>query len=153
MRDQARRLSLVAFAVVIVCFLLPFAELSCGGDKVAQITGIQFVTGTKEKQETPFGNAETRSVKPSPAIIGALACAVLGLVFSLRVGSGNAVASTIGGIASGVLLLVGKSNLEGEVLKEGGGMLDVEFVTAFWVALVFAFIAGALNAIPLIQRE
>ena len=40
-----RKLPPAAYLLALICFLLPFVEVSCNGQKVVSLTGIQLLAG------------------------------------------------------------------------------------------------------------
>ncbi len=102
--------SAVAFAVGILLFLLPFAEIRCGGTKLATKSGLDFALDNKWKPAGGgmFGKSDMQDESMSAGkeekgntqylIIGALALGVIGLLLSFAGPKAGA-----GGIAAGVL--------------------------------------------------
>jgi hypothetical protein len=164
--------STVAFAVGVLLFLLPFAEIKCSGTVFAKNTGLGIAMG-KEWQEVSTKNMfggndnEERTTnnkmdKQDPNIyaIAALGLGVLGLLLSFA----NARAAAIGAILTGILsagALIGlmldlqkkvKSDSGGTTNNEGGNMfgldklndvkVTVDFTPWFYVAVI-AFLAAA----------
>src|ERR1043166_8955136 len=103
--------SSVTFLVGILLFLLPFAEIKCGGTKIMSNTGLNIATGGKWKMESSglWGkdketelNSDTDKKKMGNAqyfAIAAAALALLGLLLSFA----NAKSAGLGGIITGVL--------------------------------------------------
>jgi hypothetical protein len=102
--------SAVAFAVGILLFLLPFAEIRCGGTKLATKSGLDFALDNKWKPAGGgmFGKNDMKDDALSAGkeqkgntqyfIIGALALGVIGLLLSFAGAKAGA-----GGIATGIL--------------------------------------------------
>ncbi|HBG69634.1 MAG: hypothetical protein A2W93_12600 [Bacteroidetes bacterium GWF2_43_63] len=67
----------ISFAVIIICFLLPFMTVKCGSYEIAKMNGIDLAIGTQieaESDEEPF------VVDPNIFIISAMALALAGLI-------------------------------------------------------------------------
>ncbi len=78
------------FLASILCFLLPFITVSCGGQKVGSFSGLQLATGTTVNQPQMFGPAQSEKVESEPMATIAILCAVAGLGLSfLRRRSGG----------------------------------------------------------------
>lgn len=146
------KVSPAIFAASILCFLFPFITVSCGGQRVASFSGIQLATGTSVQQPQMFGPPQKQKVDSEPTAAVAAICAILGLGLSL-LGSRLALASAISGAAGAVSLLVMKSRLEDQIVKQGQGMLQVSYETGFFLTLIL-FLAGvAWNAYLFSQRK
>jgi hypothetical protein len=103
--------SAVAFAAGILLFLLPFAEIRCGGATIATKSGLDFVIDNKWKtpSSSMFGKNEMKDKAMSAGkeqkgntqyfIIAALALGIIGLGLSFAGAKGG----TTGGIATGIL--------------------------------------------------
>lgn len=102
--------SAVAFAVGILLFLLPFAEIRCGGTKLATKSGLDFALdnkwqtagggmfGKNEMQDNALSAGKEQKGNTQYFIIGALALGVIGLLLSFAGAKAGA-----GGIATGIL--------------------------------------------------
>jgi hypothetical protein len=135
---SARRLPLFSFAAAAVSFLLTFVTFSCQGKAVAKLTGTQLALGT-----TVEGSGQqSKKIDPEPLALIALATAILG--FALTFGGVTTKTLTILSGAGGVIcLFLLKSKLESNILKEGGGIIQIDFGAGFWIAVV-AFVIGAI---------
>ena len=102
--------SAVAFAVGILLFLLPFAEIRCGGTKLATKSGLDFALdnnwktvgggmfGKNDMQEKTMSAGKEQKGNTQYFIIGALALGVIGLLLTFAGAKAGA-----GGIATGIL--------------------------------------------------
>jgi hypothetical protein len=102
--------SAVAFAVGILLFLLPFAEIRCGGTKLATKSGLDFALDNKWKpagggmfgkddmKDSALSTGKEQKGNTQYLIIGALALGVIGLLLTFAGPKAGA-----GGIAAGVL--------------------------------------------------
>lgn len=127
--EKARRFSPALFGIIAICFLLPFVAITCSGQELFSLSGLDLVTGTEVGQddlaseftegfnqlEEGFGGETTTeteaadeetAIDPEPAAILALALAVIGLIagFALK-GDRGALVSALAGIL-GVLALL-----------------------------------------------
>ena len=102
--------SSIAFAVGILLFLLPFAELKCGGTTIANKTGLDYALGNNWKtaggmvgkndmQDKAASTDKMQKGNTQYLAIGALALGILGLAISFA----NAKASGSGGVITGIL--------------------------------------------------
>jgi DNA-directed RNA polymerase subunit RPC12/RpoP len=146
MTNHLKKFSPIPFLVCILCFFFPFVNVSCGGQRVASFRGIQLVTGITIRQPELFGPPKVQRVGPEPLALIALLCAgVAGLAALMRSKAGAIVAALLGG-AGAVVLLVLKAKIDNAVLKEGQGMFQVEYGSAYWLAFLLLLVGCGLNA-------
>jgi hypothetical protein len=156
--DQIKKFSPAAFVIVIFCFFLPFVNITCGGQKVVSLTGIQLVTGSEIKPSGMFNQKDMpedmlsenkdklktdENVDPQPMALLALimAAAALGLSFVRK--KIFALISMIASILGAAFLLLLKANLDSDAPAEAQMVIDIEYQFAYWLALLM-FIAGAV---------
>ena len=113
------------FLASVLCFLLPFITVSCGGQKVGSFSGLQLATGTTVNQPQMFGPAQSEKVESEPMATIAILCAVagLGLSFLRRMPLAPAIAAAIGAMS----LFLMKSRLDDKIVKQGQGVLQVDY--------------------------
>jgi hypothetical protein len=169
--------------IVLICFLLPFLKITCAGQSIASVSGVDLVMGKKLDASSMFGeqggfsnqssqqssdnmpfvitNPETGetlnttndniastqpsddfgsdtgtgNIDPNPIAMVALACAVVALFASFGPTRKGMLTSTICAGLTAVLLFVLKSTLMSEMPSEMMGVLEVNWVHGFWVAL------------------
>ena len=137
--DIGKAIRLV-FTFALLCFLLPFAAVSCQNQQMFQLTGLQLVTGTTIEQPQTFGPPEKHELPANvPGIIAAIA-GVAGVIF------GTALGGRLGGVLGAVgalVLLLFKSQFAQGVASQGQGQMKAEFLAGFWGAL-FLFIGACV---------
>jgi len=153
MENGLRRMSPAIFALALICFFLPFVEMSCQGQKILTLTGIQLATGTTIAQPAAFGQAQTRRVSGEPSAVVALLSAIVGLGLSFLKNGKAPIGPAIAGGLGLVTLLLLKSKMDGDILREGGGMIQVEYAVGFWTTFILYASALALNAFLLMQTK
>lgn len=141
------------FLLVVVCFFLPFAEIRCSGEKVGSVRGTDLVLGAQYHEPLPFSGGRSRKVEPQPFAILALAAAIAGIAVSLFNSRPAKMLSMLIGIAGGLLMLLLKSDLRGEVASQTTAPLEMRFLTGYWGAVVLFFLSAALNGMALNYRE
>ena len=140
------RLSPAAFGAALLCFFLPFLTVTCQGQEVATLTGVQLVTGTDIQQQTPLGPSQKQHVDNEPLALVAVLCAVAGAGIGFLRDRRAGIASAVAGIAGAVSLWMMKSKFEERILSQGNRALAVEFGNGFYLALVFLLVGAALGA-------
>ena len=151
MRENSK-VSPVIFIASILCFLFPFMTVSCGGHQVASFTGAQLAIGTTVEQPQMFGPPQKQKVDPDPFAALAGLCAVIGMASSFT-GTGTAIVQAICGALGSLSLFLMKSRMDDQILKQGRGMLQVNYETGFSFALVLLIAGAAWNAFLFSQRK
>jgi len=146
----------VLFAVVIIFFFSNFFTISCSGQKVGSVTGINLVTGTELKGHDMFTGEEIKGEKvPSSAwAIIALGAAIIGLgAYLIKIKSEAIIgtgAGAIGFVALLILQFVVKNAIEN---KAEGNPIQADFQFAYWGALVAMGIAGFISYLRMKKIE
>lgn len=128
------------FLVILICFLLPFVDVTRYRLSVASFTGSELITSTAA--EKPDLGTESLTVL-------VLVCAIAGLGLSFLPGRETAIAPASSGSLGLILMLFLKLKLDNyaqSAVKEGGGMVRVEYEMGFWVVVLLFVAAVGLNA-------
>jgi hypothetical protein len=154
----------ISFAVAILLFLLPFAEVKCNGSTLMSNTGIGIATGGKWRTVADAGkglfggntNKSSSSVSqdekqpPNKYAIAALVLGIIGLAVTfLKIKAKNPVVMAIGIIAAVALIALMiqlKSDVSTKTGKDNELGMDVKIKVAFtvWYFLsVLSFMAAA----------
>lgn len=155
MANGTKKISLAVFGIIILCFLLPFVDVSCQKEKVASFSGIQLVTGTTiEAPDTDmFGGSRRQKATPEPWAILAFLCGVSGFIFSLMRKEVNNLLCTYAGTIGVVTLVILNSKIKHDVLKEGRGMFQVEFGIGYYLSIILFLVAVGINIYSLAQSK
>ena len=141
MKDIVRILSPAAFVLALICFFLPFVTFSCQGQPVASLSGIQLATGTRIQQPQVFGPPKEHQVDVEPlatvALLTVLAGAVLSFLRGRKWGVGSLALAALGVI----LLAALKSKVDGDALRQGGGVIQVSYGAGYYLCLAFLLAA------------
>jgi hypothetical protein len=57
MQENQRTIRPALAVIVLICFFMPFVKISCGGQPIASITGLDLAIGKKIEPPNPFGEA------------------------------------------------------------------------------------------------
>jgi hypothetical protein len=161
-KDKIEKCSPAVFGLILICFFLPFTHISCQGEKVATFTGIQLLTGTTiERLPTTFEEGKkVKKLDPEPLAILTFIAALYGLGFSYLIKGRKAtmtgeqyMAPAVAGGIGLLFLLFLKAKIDSEVLKEGEGMLRVEYGIGFWLVLLLFLAAIGLNVFLFSQMK
>lgn len=130
---------------VLLCFLMPFLTLTCGGGKLITMNGINMATGTSISSKDPWsGRVKTEKIQPEilVAVAGLAAIAALGLAFAS--GRSGQLASMLASSACAASLLLTKFKVEGDVVKQGQGVVGAQWEVGFWLALLGSISAAVV---------
>jgi ribosomal protein L40E len=132
-----KKISPSIFVLIVIFFLLPFVTISCQGQDVASLSGLNLVTGTK---------IETEKISPNPVAIIILLTAFFGVFLGLGIWKHKKITiiSAITGAAGFLLTLILKFLIDNEV-KSGPGF-GTSYDAGFYLILMSFAGAAALNA-------
>ena len=136
------------FGLIVIVFLMPFINVSCRGmvNMNIPLSGMDLATGTTIEIKEPFsGKIEKQKVDAEPYAAIALGAAVLGLLVGFAKVKPARIVNAISGGAGAVFLLLLKSKIDKEIMKEGGGMISVAYEAGFWIALILFVLAVAIS--------
>ncbi len=143
MNPSSNRLLLrILLGGLLVLFLMPFSTLSCGGAKIVTLSGFQMATGTSVSMKSPVTDELKQEViKPEPltALAGIAAIAAFGL--ALLKGKAGRLGLRAASLVCGACLLITKLKVEQDIVKQGHGMLTVQWEIGYWLALLAAIAA------------
>ena len=140
--------------LALVCFLLPFVNLTCTADRSMHqsVTGLQLVTGMSiDAPDMGMGmRGDAKRLPPSPMALLALFSVLAGLsVFALK--DDRALwTGLVAGLSGMLFLLMLRAHIGSQVQAEGQGMFVAEsrfgYVLAFLSLLAAAVLHGYLLA-------
>jgi hypothetical protein len=144
-KSMLKNISTSFFAVVVVCFFLPFVTISCQSQPIATITGLQLATGTTVQSPSLMGEpSQAKEVAGDPLTALAFVCAPVGIATTLLLKREKqaVIPAGIGGFGA-LLMLFTKARLDDAILKQGQAMLQLNYGLGFWLSfLLFAAAAG-----------
>ncbi len=154
MLNPAKKISPAIFGIILICFFLPFVTVSCQNQKVMTLTGVQLATGTTIEQPS-FLERQKKEVKipADPLTSVVLVSTCVGLATSFLKSQQGVLIPGVTGAVSSVLLLMSKAKIDNEVLKEGRGLLQVEYGMGFWMSFLLFLSVTALNAYLFFQGK
>lgn len=148
--DMLKKFSPAFYGIIILCFLLPFVNLSCGGQKIMSLTGFQLISGSEVKADGMFGDLsnneevkEKKEVDPQPFALFALLAAVLGLGLSLLKSKMIALSNTLVSVLGFIFLIILKINLDGDAELGGQNVITLDYQLGYWITLLL-FIGAAI---------
>lgn len=138
-----QRLRFAPFVLALFCFILPFIQISCRGQKLVSLTGVQLVTGTEIEQKDPFtGQTKSEKIPSQKWVAFAFTCAVAAAGLCFVSGPAGKLLPALLGVAGFACMIVVKKQFDDEMLKEGSGLLTIEYLPGF-IATCVLLLAGA----------
>ncbi len=129
-----KKYSSILFLLILFCFFLPFVNISCSGQNVSTLSGIQLIFGDHTQADQ---SGESHS--PDFFIVLAFACTAAGIIFALLKKVKSIIVSLIFSIIIFVSLLIFqfRSSFHSSS-KEPGSSPEVHFEYGYWLALILS---------------
>ncbi len=151
MKQKSVGIRIAPFVVGVLCFLLPFVQVSCGGQKIASFTGVQLATGF-EFNPNMGGSSNIKVVPAETRAIVALIALVLGILFSISKERIMAILATLAaGVAVGAMILL-MIKWNGEFTKNTTAGVSMGYDIGFWL-VGLAAVAGLVFSIMRINDK
>lgn len=144
------------FGIIILCFFLPFITVSCQGQELFKLSGIQLVTGVKIKDPISFDLFEqskkpekTTKINPDIRIIVGFIAGILGLGISSfylikKIRFFYIIAGILAGIGF-IMMILFKINIDNEILKSGQGIVQVKYNIGYVLSVLLFLFNAILN--------
>lgn len=156
------------FLLALVCFLLPFIELSCNHQAYVKLSGVDLAFGTRidssdleqdfkvqmrnelnnmgDEQKAADKKNDTDKIEMEPLVLGAFICLSLAMLASLflRKRASGLIAGILS-IATIVLLFAYQSKKIEETQHDVLIDMSVRFLYGFWVTLGISLLAGIIS--------
>jgi len=162
MNESNKFVSPSLFLLAALCFFLPFVSFTCQGQKIATISGMELITGTKiEKFEMQkFDTGQTnpdldkqRDVNSEPLAVAAFIFALIGIVVSL-IPRYSRMLSLIAGALGALMLLFLRSSIGGEVTGDFEfKIIEVSYEWGYYLSLILLIAAFAVNLYQVITEN
>jgi hypothetical protein len=152
--QSSKKISASLFALILVCFFLPFVTVSCENRPVLQLSGIELTTGKTIANPTFTGRTQKQDIPPNVGAVLAFTAAGIGLGISFTKVQKASMISTVSGAAGALLLLLMKSGIDGELAKQGAGIagFKTNYEVGFWGAFLLFISSAILNSWLLFRR-
>ena len=156
MNNSTNKLPPILFGIIILCFLLPFVNVSCSGQKVMSITGVQMLTGTTFQEPSLFGEkTKSYNAKPEPLAAIILFIAAFGFLLLLVPSFYFKIWNFILSVAGAALLLILKTKIDGDFTSQGGGLsgLTLEYDIGFWFSFILFIVIFIVSLVSNSQEN
>lgn len=138
------KLSPSVLGIALVLFLFPWCDINCAGQKVTSFTGTDLAIGKTLEQPAFFGAKAKSETVRDMRVTAAFGILLAGTIMGFMAGNMNdlrKVVVALSGVGSLILLLYFKFAADGEVARQGQGMITIGFGPAFWLTVLCS--AGA----------
>jgi hypothetical protein len=147
------KLSPAAFAIVLICFLLPWVGFSCESDQTSTVTGLQLIGGTSIEIQRSAQQKSQFSLDRQVWSIVTLGLCVIGLGFGLLATRQGLLIKFALSIAVLVSHLLTALDLSAQTIVQSALGIQVRFLYGFWIALVVLIAATFLNGYSLFAHR
>jgi len=137
-----RKLPPAAYLLALICFLLPFVEVSCNGQKVVSLTGIQLLAGPQIGGGVGMFAQPKQQIKPETSVVIAFVAGIAGLVLSLLKQRRTDIVGAVCGIVGGGSLLALQQSILSGAPPQALGLLQVQYQPTYYLSVLLLF-AGA----------
>lgn len=162
MNESSKFVSPTIFLLAALCFFLPFVSFTCQGQRIATISGMELITGTKiekfEMQKIDTGQTNSdldkqREVSSEPLAIAAFIFALMGIVVSL-IPRYSKIISLIAGALGVLMLLFLRSSIGGEVTGDFDfKIIEVSYEWGYYLSLILLIAAFTFNLYQVITEN
>ena len=152
---HGKKISASMFALILICFFLPFVTVSCESTPIVAMSGFELITG--KTISTPTFTGQTRSQK----IPGSAGAALVFVAGAVGVGTNLAKIRKSSLISAGVgafglvMLLWLKSGIDKGISEAGATYsgFRANYGLGFWMPVLLFFLASCLNVWLFLQKR
>lgn len=156
--NYGKKISASMFALIFMCFFLPFITVSCDNTPVVQMSGIEVAVGKTVSNEIPRnfqafgGQQQSQKIPGDGKAVLAIVAAAVGLGTSLI--QNRKISLVSGGAAVfGLLLLLSlKSGIDKQLIERSTAF-RIDFGMGFWGSVLLFFSAACLNIWLFFQKR
>lgn len=146
--ENTKKISASMFALVFICFFLPFVTISCENRPLVQLSALELTTGKTIEVPSDFmGKTQNQNIPGDGKASMVLAAAAVGIGTSLlKVRRSSLISAGVG--AFGLLMLLAiKSGIEGQLVDKGSSAVGfkADYGLGFWGPTFLFLSTIALN--------
>ncbi len=146
MKLQTKIIPRFFFGLILICFLLPFVTVSCAGQDILTMSGLQLSIGETVETPNTAGGPPNKQQLPGQPLAGfAFASAGIGLGVSFIRSRRGLIGQTIAGVAGAFLLLLLKTKIDRDVFQDGQSITSAKYGLGFWLAFLLFVATVGLN--------
>lgn len=150
--SKKRTARIAPFILAILCFLMPFVEVSCkdeNGKVIEQqsFSGMKLAFGGTAQQKNPMtGQMEEQPVKQQTDFLIALICAAAGVGTAFMAGQNGKLFPAVAGVAGIIFMVVGRSDLTGGMPAEAREALGISMQIGFILVCILLGVGAVVSA-------
>lgn len=154
MKLQTKIIPRFFFGLILICFLLPFVTVSCAGQDIITLSGMQLTLGETVEIPSVAGGPPNKQQLPGQPLAGfAFASAGVGLGVSFIRSKRSLIAQTTAGVAGAFLLLLLKTKIDHDVFQGGQSITSAKYGLGFWLAFLLFVATVGLNGSLLVKSR
>jgi hypothetical protein len=144
--DHRKTIRVAPFILALLCFALPFLQVSCKRIPVLSVTGVQLVTGAEVEGRNPLtGEMATHTIPSNDWIALALISTLLAIGLSFTKGLEWILFPAILGGSGLICMFVAKKSLDQQILIEGEGLLKIDCLPGFALMCFFMLVGAGIS--------
>lgn len=140
-----RKLPPAGYLLALICFLLPFVEVSCNGQKVVSLTGLQLLAGPQVGGGTGMFAQPQQQVKPETSVVIAFVAGIAGLVLSVLKQRRTDIIGAVCGIVGGASLLALQQSILSGAPPQAMGLIQVQYQPGYFLSVLLFFAGAAVS--------
>jgi len=137
------------FVLSLLLFLLPWVNVSCSGQTVASISGIEMVTGTQVSAQSQYGRSRSQKVETEPVAVILLLVTLAGLVGFAEIKNIKIIEAILGGLGI-ILMIILQLKLNGDA---GKAKFSLSWQFAYWLNLLVYIGITVISIIKLPKKN
>lgn len=137
---ERKKINLGLFILALICFLLPFTTVSCGGEKIARLSGLNVAFGSRIEGQRYGG---------SVLAIFILLLIICGIALYFWNDAKEIFATALVGILGTFFMLILGGGMNGKVKKMSDGLASSKLNLGYYLVLIL-FIAVAAYQVYII---
>jgi hypothetical protein len=152
---NTKKISASMFALVFICFFLPFVTISCENRPVVQLSALELTTGKTFEVSKEFTGKDQNQVPGDSKVTLVLVAAAVGVGTNLlKVRRSSLISAGVGAFGLLILLAV-KSGIESQLVDKGAGItgFKAEYGLGFWGPTFLFLSTIALNIWQFFNRR
>lgn len=152
--SDKRKMIPISFGAAIFCFLLPFLDMKCGGQRIVSYTGLDMVVGKDLPGGGMFDESDAQSnVPPNIWAILALGASIIGLYVFVQKKDTSLTTGRLAGAAGVASLIIMQITVRGDLSSQdiGEETVTLNFLMGYWICFL-ALAAAAILCHLLLQE-
>lgn len=131
-----KKISPSLFLLIIICLFLPFVTISCSGQELASLSGMNLAFGTR---------VNSQQIDPNPLLIIVLILAIVGIALYFWKNRKSLFAAAATGVLGAILTIAARLTMDSKIEEQSHGVAETSYGAGFWLPLLLFFGAAGFN--------